>query len=85
MGRARTAPCLHGVLGDAEGVAVLQEARLLGERPPVLLQPLGLRAPIMLHAEQRQQADNDRQRHGDQRHRPLRRAPGYQYGATMSQ
>ena len=77
MGRARAAPCLHGVLRDAEGVAVLQEARLLGERGPVLLQPIGLRAPVVLHAEQRKQAAHDRQRHGDQRHSSLQSAPWY--------
>ncbi len=74
MRQTRAVPCLHGILGDADWLATLQEAGLLGEHGPVLLQPLGLSAPVVLHTQQRQQADDDRQRHSDECHRPLQRA-----------
>ena len=57
--------CLKGLLGNAQGLALIEQGRLLRNYLPVMVQLVVLGAPVVLHPYQSQQAENDRDGHGD--------------------
>ena len=68
----RPCTCLQALLGDAKGLALIQQSSLLLHDFPVLLQLVVLNAAVVLHPKQGQQAEDDGYSHRYQRHSSLR-------------